>query len=78
MKKYSFIILLLFLCVSSFAKGKQVRCGGTYSYTYSENISHAEAKAKAIIIRKTKCSQILKRNVVFCKTKSISLFAPSY
>ena len=48
MKKYNFIILLLFLCISSLAKGKQVRCGGTYSYTYSENISHAEAKAKAI------------------------------
>ena len=48
MKKYNFIILLLFLCISSFAKGRQVRCGGTYSYTYSENISHAEAKAKAI------------------------------
>ena len=48
MKKYNFIILFLFLCISSLAKGRQVRCGGTYSYTYSENISHAEAKAKAI------------------------------
>lgn len=40
--------MCMFLCVSLFAKDKLVRCSGTYTYTYSENISHAEGKAKAI------------------------------
>lgn len=34
--------------ISLSAKDRLVKCGGTYPYTYSENISHAEAKAKAV------------------------------
>ena len=44
---------LLFVCIFltfSYAKSqvKRERCSGTYPYFYSENISHAEAKAKAV------------------------------
>lgn len=43
------VITILFLHVLKVsAKDRLVRCGGTYPYTYSENISHAEAKAKAV------------------------------
>lgn len=43
------VIIILFLHIFSLsAKDKLVKCGGTYPYTYSENISHAEAKAKAV------------------------------
>lgn len=40
------IMVLHTLCLS--ADDKLVRCGGTYPYTYSENISLAEAKRKAV------------------------------
>jgi len=48
MKKYLFLILSFLLTSLSTLHGQKVKCGGTYPYTYSENISHAEAKAKAV------------------------------
>ncbi|MBQ8224805.1 MAG: hypothetical protein IJZ86_05605 [Bacteroides sp.] len=49
MKKTTFILLGMFLLTSLLPiYGQKVKCEGTYSYTYSENISHAEAKAKAV------------------------------
>ena len=49
MKKYIIAIIQLILCISPIlAKEKLVKCGGTFPYYYSENISHAEAKAKAV------------------------------
>lgn len=48
MKLLFFISLWFFLASSVSAKDKLVRCEGTYPYTYTENISHAEAKAKAV------------------------------
>lgn len=47
--KFLFFIFSWFLLASSVsAKDKLVRCEGTYPYTYTENVSHAEAKAKAV------------------------------
>lgn len=45
-------LLLLLVCLSLplcsvYPKPKMDRCSGTFSYYYSESISHAEAKAKA-------------------------------
>lgn len=48
MNRKLFIAILCLHGLSLFAKDKLVKCGGTYPYTYSENISHAEAKAKAV------------------------------
>lgn len=43
-----FLIAFTFFCVLANCKSKEERCRGTYSYVYSENLSHAEAKAKAV------------------------------
>lgn len=49
MKFRALLIAIMFLHIIDLsAKGKLIKCGGTYPYTYSENISHAEAKAKAV------------------------------
>lgn len=48
MKKYLFLIISFLLTSFTSAFGQKVKCGGIYPYTYSENISHAEAKAKAV------------------------------
>ena len=41
-------LLMISLCAVCAAQNKMQRCRGTYPYTYSENVSHAEAKAKAV------------------------------
>ena len=46
-----FGILILFLHISFLSaqnKVKEVKCGGTYSYSFSENVAPAEAKEKAV------------------------------
>ena len=43
-----FLIMFTFFCMLAYCKSKEVRCRGTYLYVYSEHISHAEAKAKAV------------------------------
>ena len=48
MKKFFFLTISILLTSLTSASGQKVKCGGTYPYTYSENISHAEAKAKAV------------------------------
>ena len=47
---YRILIVLVLLLHSSLflAYGQKVKCGGSYPYTYSENISLSEAKAKAV------------------------------
>ena len=48
-KRLFYIIILVFCCnIQLTAKEKLVKCGGTFPYYYSENISLAEAKAKAV------------------------------
>lgn len=48
MNRILFISIMFLDVLSLSAKDKLIKCGGTYPYTYSENISHAEAKAKAV------------------------------
>lgn len=48
MSRILFMALMFLHVFGLSAKDKLVKCGGTYPYSYSENISHAEAKAKAL------------------------------
>lgn len=49
MKRFLSLFAILCLGVNvCLVYGQKVKCGGTYPYTYSENISHAEAKARAV------------------------------